>query len=159
MDAVCTIELYLIAPYTEAHATIRQVYDAAVSVYNKCALEPDARRAPAKGGIATQIGTLSIPNGASLKSQKIQADTNGNTTGGDNHLAVAMKQHSFPQVVCESVPGWDLTDSNIRKMFVACDPIRESMPASQARKLFGPRGTAGIDEALPLAYSGDQGTS
>lgn len=69
-----------------------------------------------------------------------------------------MKQHSFPRVVCGSVPGWDLTDSNIRKMFLACDPIREEMPASQGRKLFGPSGTAGIDEELPLVYSGDEGT-
>lgn len=77
--------------------------------------------------------------------------------GGDNRLAVVMRQHSWPNVVCEDVPDWHATEPNIRKMLTACRWVVDQMPASQVQKVFGPSGTAGVDVALPFMYYGEGG--
>ena len=52
-DALCSFGLFLVAPATVAHTTTREIKRAAQALLDKC-----TATAPAKGGVATNIGAL-----------------------------------------------------------------------------------------------------
>ena len=119
---LCSLELYLLAPYTVAHATLQHIKNATESVFVKCAVGPYAP-VPGMGGIATQTGTSSVSDRNIVGEPRNKLLIMMMRVGGDDCLAVVMKQHSFPRVVRENVPGWHVTESNVRKMLAACRSI------------------------------------
>lgn len=86
-----------------------------------------------------------------------RAAADGRYEGGDNRLAVVMKQHSFPNIRCVPAPGFVPSAPNRRKMLHACRAIESDMPATKATRVFGPEGSPGVAVDLPRGFSGDRG--
>lgn len=122
-DAECSFDLFLLAPSTIAHATTRDIKNAAQALLDKCTAS-----SLAKGGVASNIG-------------------------GDNRLAVVMKSNHYPNIVCQRAPGPPPTVESRRQWLRWCRDVVNDMDAVQGTQVFGPSSAPGVAVELPTGFS------
>ncbi|KAL8734984.1 MAG: hypothetical protein Q9166_001109 [cf. Caloplaca sp. 2 TL-2023] len=119
-DGLCSVQIALLAPAIEAHASLLQISQAAQRVYTMCAATERHR-----GGLARSIGMKLISSGNNIYTGG-QFDC---IVGGDNRLAVVLQSAENANIQCS-----DQAVTDIGRCFI----IMTTVFATPERELFGP---------------------
>ena len=141
-DGLCSVQVFLIAPATVAHASTYQIWRGAEAVLHRCVTDPRFI-----GGVASNIGTWPSPSSTLLPGAFKRKNSKAKpVVGGDNKLAVVVQSSNNVNVQCTRGPAPP-------PPYEQCHLVAYNLPATLNRETFGSIGDPTVENPLPQEFT------